>query len=154
MKQQVFRTDPTRPWSPLSVSLITFLLPAGGAVLTVHNLARLRETDSAGVRRESIAVVLLYAFGFALILTTAPIQADGIPQLDSGTYSVIQFGLAIAAYIAQRVPFRMWTEKHARQTSAWTSAVLTALIYQLLAIFITVPVYVGVISLVGSASAP
>lgn len=154
VKQHVFRSQSTRPWSPLSVSLITFFLPAGGAVLTIQNLARLQTVNPLQARRQTIEIVILYALGFAIILSLAPIQAGGTPRLDAGTYSVIQFGFAAAAYAVQRGPFRAWKVKQTSGTSAWTSGVLTALIYQLLAIFITVPVYAGVAAVVSSTVIP
>lgn len=147
MKPPASQSRATRPWSPLSVSIITFLLPAGGAVLTVQNLARLREGDPPRLRWQTAGVVVIYAVGLAIILALAPIQA-GVPRLDDGTYTIIQVGFAIAAYAVQRAPFRAWALRQASGTSAWTSGVLTALVYQIVAILLTVPVYAGVAVLV------
>jgi hypothetical protein len=154
VKQRVFGSQSTRPWSPLSVSLITFILPAGGAVLTIQNLARLQIVNSLTARRQAVGVVLLYGLGFAIILALAPVQADGVPRLDAGTYSVVQFGFAAAAYLVQRGPFRAWVAKQTSGTSHWTSGVLTAVIYQLLATVITVPIYAGVAAFISSAGTP
>lgn len=154
VKQRVVGPGPVRPWSPLSVSLITFILPAGGAVLTIQNLARMQIVNSQKARRQTMGIVLLYALGFAVILAVAPVQADGVPRLDAGTYSVIQFGFAFAAYAVQRGPFRAWIVNQASGTSAWTSGILTAVMYQLLAILITVPIYAGVAAFVSPAVKP
>lgn len=144
------RTKSNAPWSPLSVAVITFILPAGGAVLTVHNLARIQGGDNSQVRRQTVGIVLLFALGLAIILALAPVQSNGAPRLDTDTYTVVQFGVAVAAYVVQRAPFRAWHQSHVVRPSAWTTGVLTALIYQFLAILATVPIYAGVAVLAAS----
>lgn len=134
-------TQHSIPWSPLSVAVISFILPAGGAVLTLHNLRRLHILDEAQMRPFTIGVILVYAFGMSILLALGPTQASGTPQLDPDAYSVVQFGFAAAAYLVQRAPYRLWHKSNVGRPGSWTSGVVTSLIYQFLGILATVPIY-------------
>ncbi len=130
------------PWSPLSVAIIAFLLPAGGAMLTIRNLQRLGQLDQRAAR-ELIAVVLLVcAVGYALLISYATKNANGFLQPDAGASAVLPFGFGLACFSAQRRPFRQWRSVNpSTRTSSWTGGIGVALVYMLLTLVVVLPIY-------------
>ncbi|MGH2447971.1 MAG: hypothetical protein ACRDFS_05145 [Chloroflexota bacterium] len=120
-----------QPWSLLSITLISFLLPAGGAILTVHNLQRLRQIDQRRVRVLSTAIVVIFAAGLATLMLVTPIGKDGLPHLDPLVQMVLAAGIPLACYLAQRQPYIAWRVGHPNQRpNPWFRAFLSAIWYE------------------------
>ncbi|HLJ65916.1 MAG TPA: hypothetical protein VKX16_00980 [Chloroflexota bacterium] len=130
------------PWTPLSVALIAFILPAGGAILTIRNLERLRQFDARVARQLSIAVVVLFAVGLTVLISSAPRTTSGMLQPDATATSILQFGVAAGSYLVQRAPFRAWRLANQRnRTSPWIGGAGLAALYTLLTIVGVLPLY-------------
>ncbi len=128
------------PWSPLSVSLITLLLPAGGAILTIRNLQRLQTIDSQKARELIIASIGVFAVGIVILLRLDPAGAQG-QGVNGDTTGVLGCGMAVVSYVVQRTAFRSWREAHHTvRTGPWFPAVATAGIYSLVTLGAAVPV--------------
>lgn len=123
---------PKQPWSVITVSVISFLLPPGGALLTVRNLARLRESERRRVGELTAAVFALYAFGFTvLLLLVAPNGGQPAP-LAPGVSLVLSFGTALASYAVLQRPYLEWRNAHrTARLSSWVSALGSAILYTL-----------------------
>jgi hypothetical protein len=136
-------TDTRPPWSPLSVFIITFIMPAGGAVLTIRNLQRLRLVDARQAREWIIATVVVLALGYTgLLLATKPGPKDTLPRLDSVS-ALISCGLATASYLVLRSPYRAWRSQHAgARTSSPIPALGIALLYTVITVVAVVPVWI------------
>jgi hypothetical protein len=116
-------TELEPPWSPLSVCAIGFLLPAGGAVLTIMNLRRLHRLDLRQTRLMIGIVITILIVGNAALFLSAPVGANGIPHVDPEAMNLIGFGTALASLVAQRTAFRQWRAAHLRErTSSWLRA--------------------------------
>ncbi|GAC1443017.1 MAG: hypothetical protein NVSMB52_00880 [Chloroflexota bacterium] len=133
------KSDDRPPWSPLSVSLITFLLPAGGAILTVRNLHRLKQINEADSRRLMAAVTGVCILGYVLMFSFVPHGTKFLQQPDSNAAAFLSCGIALASYAVQRLPFRSWRSENLRaRTSAWLPGIGLAAMYQFAALVITV----------------
>ena len=127
-----FGTEIRPPWSPLSVTLITLVLPAGGAVVTVLNLRRLRQLDAKRTRQLTIVLLLVFAVGLTVLALLARHGANSTPNLDSSTVTLLSLGVGGASYVAQRPAFRAWRATNGRQaTSSWLGAAGMAFLFQL-----------------------
>jgi hypothetical protein len=133
------------------VTIIAFLLPAGGAVVTVWNLHRFSQLDSVRTRHLTIAVVAVFAFGIATLLGLTPVKANSAPAIDANASSILSVGVAIACFVTQRSAYRSWRAQNARtRTSPWPSALGWALLFTLLTVIVALPPYVVLSSLLGT----
>src|SRR5690348_1230683 len=106
------------PWSPLSITLISLLLPAGGAILTIRNMQRLNAIDSKGARELTFAAIGVFAVGIAVLFIVAR-RATAASGATGDTGAFLGFGTAMASYIVQQRPFHAWrTANRAAYTSA------------------------------------
>lgn len=132
--------DPRPPWSPFSISVISLILPAGGAVLTVLNIARMQTVRPRHVRELALATMVVFAIGLTILFTLATPAPGRQPTLDSGVSLVLSVGTAVASYVAQREPRARWRRQH---PNARSSSVLTAVawscIYTLATALLAVP---------------
>ena len=120
------------PWSPLSVSLIAFLLPPGGLALTVWNLRRLQVLDGKMARQLTIAVTVICVVGLTLLTALSPPGPNGSPQPSAEAAGVLSIGVAFASYAVQRNPFGAWRLSHlSMRTSSWLAALGLAALYSL-----------------------
>lgn len=119
-----------QPWSVITVSVIAFLLPPGGALLTVRNLARLRESDRRRAGELTAVVFALYAAGFTvLLLLVAPHGGDPAP-LAPEVSLVLSIGTALASYLALQRPYQEWRTAHrTAKPASVLSALITAVLY-------------------------
>jgi hypothetical protein len=130
------------PWSLLSVTMIAFFLPVGGAIVTVLNLRRMNILDARQARQLVIAVVTLCALGLAVLLAAADRRTGAVPQIDSTAESVLSVGVALSSYLAQRGPYLQWRGTDGpRPTSPWLRAAGTALLFTLLTAVIMFPMW-------------
>src|SRR5947209_17156325 len=133
-------SNPGTPWSPLSVSFITLLLPAGGAILTIRNLQRLQTIDSEKARELIIASVWVFAVGIVILLLLAPSGTSG-PSTSGDTTAVLGGGMAVVSYLVQRTAFRTWRLEHrTTRTSSWLAAAGTAALFTVVTLVAAVPV--------------
>lgn len=126
------QSEPRPPWSPLSVALIALLLPPGGAVLTMRNLQRLGDIDDQSARWLTVAIVTVFALGYAalIVIATAQSTRTSAEQIDAGALTVLQFGVALASYVVQRLPYRQWRSAHLRTANgSLLSGLLVVAIY-------------------------
>ncbi|MGI8967982.1 MAG: hypothetical protein ACR2GA_02610 [Chloroflexota bacterium] len=120
------------------MTFISFIFPAGGAILTLRNLQRLRQVDDSTARSLVWAAVGIFALGLTILLLLAPRDSSGLPQVDANAEVVIAAGTAVASYVVQRNPFRQWRTANARtRTSPWLHGFGLAVIYEILTVFIT-----------------
>jgi hypothetical protein len=128
------------PWSPLSVSVITLLLPAGGTILTIRNLQRMQMIDSEKARELIIASIGVFAVGIVILLLLAPAGTSG-PTTNGDTTAVLGGGMALVSYLVQRTAFRAWRLEHrTTRTGSWLAAVGTAALFSLVTLAAAVPV--------------
>jgi hypothetical protein len=128
------------PWSPLSVSVIALLLPAGGAILTIRNLQRLHSIDAEKARELIIASVGVFAVGIVILLLLAPLGTSG-PSTSGDTTAVLGGGMAVVSYLVQRPAFRAWRLEHrTTRTGSWMAAVGTATLFTVVTLVAAVPV--------------
>jgi hypothetical protein len=133
------------------VTIIAFLLPPGGAVVTIWNLHRFSQLDSVRTRQLTIAVIGIFALGFALLLGLATPTANGVPAIDANASSILSVGIALACFVAQRSAYRMWRARNLRtRTSSWLGAFGWAVVFSLLTAIAALPVYAIVASLFGT----
>lgn len=132
------------------MTIIAFLLPAGGAVVTVWNLHRFSQLDSGRARHLAIAVVVVFALGIALLLGLTPRKANGVPITDANASSVLSFGVALACFVTQRSPYRSWRAQNVQaRTSPWPGAFGWALAFTMLTVVLALPAYAVLSSLLG-----
>jgi hypothetical protein len=135
------------PWSPVAISIISFLFPAGGAVLTIQNLRRLRQLDAPTARQMTYAIVGIFALGFGLLLLLAGGGTKGklgVNSIDPNAATALSIGIAAASYVVQRLPFRSWRTSNAQtRTSPWLGALGMAVLYEIVVAFCAVPVLVA-----------
>jgi hypothetical protein len=128
------------PWSPLSVSVIALLLPAGGAILTIRNLERLQAIDSKKAKELIIASISVFAVGIVILLLLDPARSGGRSTNGDAT-AVLGGGMAIISYLVQRAAFLSWRRKNLTvRTGSWLAAVGTAAIFSLVTLGAAVPV--------------
>lgn len=132
--------EPSVPWSPLTVALISFLLPAGGAVLTIRNMARLQQIDRTTVTELTVVTMAVFAIGFTALLVAGQPDPTKPASLDANVSAVLSFGTAVASYAVQRPAFVVWRRSHVRiRTGPWFRALGMALIYTLLILLAVLP---------------
>jgi hypothetical protein len=136
----------------LSVTVITFVFPFGGVVLTLQNLGRLALVERSDVRRLSALLVVVFALGLTALLCIAGVSPTGSPKVDTDTWTILSVGFALVAYVVQRSPFRAWLAADPRGTSTWLSGILTAVLYQLLPVLLAIPLYIAADALGYSSS--
>ena len=128
------------PWSPLSVSVIALLLPAGGAVLTIFNLQRLRAIDADKARELIIACIGVFAVGIVALLWLDPSRSNG-QSINGDATGILGGGIAVVSYMMQRAAFLTWRrENKTKRTGSWLAALGTAAIYSLVTLAAAVPV--------------
>ncbi|HEY8685767.1 MAG TPA: hypothetical protein VIO57_09190 [Chloroflexota bacterium] len=133
-------SNPGTPWSPLRVSLITLILPAGGAVLTIRNLQRLHTIDPQKARELIIASIGVFAVGIVILLLLNPASARG-QGVNGDATGVLGGGMAIVSYVVQRTAFRSWREANGTvRTGSWLPALGLAAVYSLVTLGAAVPV--------------
>ncbi|MGH2441549.1 MAG: hypothetical protein ACRDFX_00075 [Chloroflexota bacterium] len=148
------KPDDRPPWTPLGVSLIALLFPAGGAILAVRNLQRLRHIDAATSRHLVIAIVALFAIGFSVLLSVGQRTGTSVPQINSTSALVLSIGVAVASYVVQQKPYQAWRARNSgTRTSAWIGALGRAVVYELIAAIIAVPILVAATLATGTAVA-
>lgn len=103
------------PWRPLTVSMLAFFLPAGGAILTIRNLERLEEITPKAARKLLLLTGVVFAFGLAFLVLVAQKDKSGHLVPDSGAYLILSVGVAMVSYLAQRPAFRAWQSTHSGQ---------------------------------------
>lgn len=124
--------EPLAPWTPVCVALIAFLLPAGGAVLTVRNMARLQQIDQTRVRELVAAAIGVFAIGFTALLVLAQPNPAKPEALSTNASAVLSLGTAVASYVVQRSPYMAWRRVHERQrTGGWLRALWLAVLFTL-----------------------
>lgn len=134
-----------QPWSPLTISLLALVFPAGAAVLTIRNLQRLLDLDPKDVRKLTIAVIAVFSIGLATLFLAAHKDSKGIPNLDPNAQTVLSAGVAIVSYAVQRTPFRNWRARHSTtRANSWLAAIGVALLYQVVAVGLAVPLFLAV----------
>jgi hypothetical protein len=128
------------PWSPLSVTIITLLLPVGGIMLTIWNMQRMSVLDRPQALRMTIGAIAICAAGLGIIFGVAPHASNGIPQVDGNVSSILSLAAAFLCYVAQRQTFQAWRASNARlRTSSWLQAVGMALLYTLVTGVLSAP---------------
>jgi hypothetical protein len=133
--------DALPPWSPLSVTLLTLFLPAGGIVLTIHNMYRLKVLDRAQAWRMAAGAICVFAVGLGIILGLAPVDKSGIAQPTQGAELIFSLPSALLAFLAHRGPFRGWRNDHrVDPTASWLQAVGWALAYTTCTVVLVVPI--------------
>jgi len=138
------------PWSILVVTLITFFLPAGGAILTVRNLARLGILGTSEAKSSSWVLVAVFGLGMGILLSLSPVGSDGIPRLDPNMTSAVYLVITAAAYIVQRRPYIAWRLQNRRQRLAsWAKGFGIALVFQIFAVVAAIPIYLLAVSISG-----
>jgi hypothetical protein len=142
--------DALPPWSPLSVALIAFLLPAGGIVVTIQNMYRLQVLDRAQAYRMAVGAMCIVAVGLGIILGIAPTDKSGQPIPPSGAELILSIAAAALAIAAHRGPFERWRSAHrVEATASWLRAAGWALLYTAGTGLMVVPVALIVEALVG-----
>jgi len=140
------------PWSPAIILIIALFLLPGAAVLTVRNCQRLQLIDGVRARELIIAVIFMFAVGLAALILVAPLDKQGVPQLNSNASIFLTVSIAAICYGVQRKAYREWRAKHASMPPApWLSGIGTAALYTFLTFLVTIPV-VGVATLLNQAS--
>ena len=115
------------------MALIALLLPPGGAALTVRNLQRLGDIDETSARWLTVAVTAVFALGYAalIVITVGQSQGKSVQSADASA-TVLDFGVGLASYIVQRLPYRHWRGTHHRApTGSLVSALAVVAIYGL-----------------------
>lgn len=134
--------DAHPPWSPLSVTLIALFFPAGGAILTIRNLHRMKQLDGTAARRLYIAAAAILVAGYTTLFMFAPYNAHKGPQPDIGPTVLLGCGIALASYSAQRGAFRAWKlAHHSSRLSGWAWAVLLGIVYEVAVLFASIVLY-------------
>lgn len=127
------------PWTALGVGLITLLLPAGGALLTIQNLRYLGQIDPREARRLTLAAIAIFAVGLSVLLLFATPTKNGVPQVDSNSALVLSLGTALASYAVQRAPFQKWRIANTGvRTSWWLMGLGIAVLYQVFVVLVAV----------------
>jgi hypothetical protein len=144
------------PWSPLSVSVISLLLPAGGAIVTVRNLQRLGQLDASHTRKLTIAVAAVFALGYAGLAAVSVPRANGTVQTDAGVSYIMGIGTAVASYVVQSSSYRAWRVAHPTiRTDSVVRGIGVAVIYYLVTLVaaaVLAPLYLGIATVVSSLS--
>lgn len=152
MQKQVI-TDTAAPWSLLAVTLITFLLPAGGAVVAVRNLTRLDDIEPRRAMELTVATILVFAAGYAALLSVVQSTSGDAETMSPVVTLLLSFGTAAAAFFFQRENFSAWRESHpSGGTSPWYSALGWALVFHILTGVAAIPFFL-VIAVIASAGA-
>ncbi len=100
-----------------------------------------------------IALIFMFAVGLAALILVAPVDKQGVPQLNSDASIFLTVSVAAICYGVQRQAYREWRAKHAAIPSApWLSGVGTAALYTFVTFLVTVPV-VGIAILLNQANA-
>lgn len=129
-----------QPWKPLTVSILAFALPAGGAMLTVRNLERLQELNQQAARRLLFLIVAVFAVGLAILFLAAQKNKSGQLVIDSNALFILSMGGAIASYLSQRPAFRVWQSAHpAERAGSLLEAIVLAIIYSVISAVVAVP---------------
>lgn len=142
-------TEPV-PWSTLGVVIVSLLLPAGGAILTITNLHRLHQIERMPARRQTIALLAVFAIGYSILLALTPMNSAGSQSIDGTASLILSIGVGAASYLALRRPFQTWRSRSTTRTAPWLKALGIAFLYQLLTLLLAVPVYF-VLTAVGDA---
>lgn len=152
-RQESARPASPAPWSPFTVSVITLLLPAGGAVLTVWNLRRLDQLDRESALRLGGAVLLVFALGTTALLVISGTRTQPNPQIGADASTVISIGVAVASYVVLRAPFRTWRSRARARPDSWLRAVGYAFVFTVLWALGVVPLYLLTVAALSLASA-
>jgi hypothetical protein len=140
------------PWSPLSVTIITLLLPVGGVMLTIWNMQRLNILDRPQARRMTIGAVIICAVGLGIMFGIAPKSTNGLPQVDSNARSVLAVTAATICYFAQRQSFLTWRRQNdTSRTSSWINAIGLAVLFTVLTGTLSAPIWLLSQSLQGTS---
>ena len=140
------------PWSPLSVTIITLLLPVGGVMLTILNMQRLSILDRPQTRRMTIGAVIICALGLGIMFGVAPKSANGLPQVDSNARSVLAVAAATICYLAQRQSFLNWRRQNdTSRTGSWLNALGMAVLFTVLTGTLSAPIWLLSQSLRGTS---
>ncbi len=97
-------------------------------------------------------MIFMFAVGLAALILVAPLDKQGVPQLNSNASIFLTVSIAAICYGVQRKAYREWRAKHASMPPApWLSGIGTAALYTFLTFLVTIPV-VGVATLLNQAS--
>jgi len=89
--------------------------------------------DITAARQMILVIMLVFALGYAVLLSLTPMKTGGIPQFDSNSITLINFGTAIASYLVQRPKFLEWKNTHKRtRPGSVVSAIAIAALYTVL----------------------
>jgi len=133
-------TRVTSPWRPLTVSILAFALPAGGAILTIRNLERLQELTPKAARRLLFLTAAIFAIGISVLWLAAQRDKSGHVIPDSGAYLILSAGVAIVSYLAQRPGFRTWRSTHsAERSGSALEAFALAIVYYIVTAALAAP---------------
>jgi hypothetical protein len=130
--------------------LITFILPAGGAILTITNLYRLRQLDARSARRLTIAAYIVIALGYTGLFLSTPFKGSTnlLQSPDASGSTILSVGMGIASYFVQRVPYRDWRKTHESVlTSSWLGGAGRAVVYALITFAVVVPFFLAGLAL-------
>jgi hypothetical protein len=130
--------------------LITLILPAGGAILTITNLYRLRQLDATSARRLTLAAYVVVALGYTALFLATPLKGSGnlLQSTDASGSTVLSIGMGIASYLVQRQPYQEWRKTHERvPTSPWLGGAGRAIVYALITFAAVVPFFLAGVAL-------
>jgi hypothetical protein len=136
----VRRSRVIAPWRPLTVSILAFALPAGGAMLTVRNLERLQQLTPQAARRLLYLIVAVFAIGLSLLVLVAQRDKSGQFVIDSDALLIVSAGVATASYLAQRAPFRLWQSQHPTERGgSLLEAIWLVIVYNVVSALLALP---------------
>jgi hypothetical protein len=123
--------------------------------VTVLNLQRLGQINGELARKLLVSLIVVFSIGTAALFLLSQRGANGVPQPDANATTVLDVGVAVASYIAQREAFRTWRASH-RQAgmSSWFGALGVAVVYTLVWVIALLPVaaiVAGALYLAGSS---
>lgn len=132
-----------RPWSLVIVTLIAFLLPAGGAVLAVRNMARLGEIDGRRAAELTVVTLAVFGAGYSVLVLAAQPNASQPPNISPAVTGLISVGVAAATFVFQRQAYAAWKRDHpGNVTAPWYTALGWSIVYQVLTLAVGIPVLI------------
>jgi hypothetical protein len=129
---------------------MAFILPAGGAILTITNLYRLRQLDASSAKRLTIAAYIVIALGYTALFLATPLKTttNVLQSPDASGSTILSVGMGLVSYLVQRIPYRDWRKRHAQvRTSSWLGGAGRAIVYALITFAAVVPFFLAGVAL-------